>query len=837
MKSMLRRIITTGSIFFFILLMSLTTNGQTGWQQVYTGGSWAVDMSFVPGSDNAWETGWVLQANSSIVKTTDGGDTWTLITQSAATNCNGICFVNENIGYISSASGDIIKSTDGGLTWTSIYSNSSDWFGLVAFKDSLNGVVVGIPGKYTTDGGATWTNTSGSTDYDRVDYAGGSTYFSGRILQNQVGKSTDNGVTWTNVNSNVSLPITIEFYNENFGLAGGANFTLQYTTNGGSSWTEKILNGGSGDLLSAGYFDEDTVYVAGSQKVYKSTDGCNTWDEDSTFNGVIFRAMFVTPTNVVYLGGDPMQIWRKVGTPPLTPEFEASDTLICSGSSVDFTDHSFGLNISSWSWTFEGGTPSTSTDQNPTVLYNTGGTFDVTLTITDDNGTDSVTYYDYITVLEIPAQADMPDGEQQVCTGQYYSYSVPPVEFAEDYDWELSPADAGTLIVDENTATLEVADDWTGDFTLRVRATNMCGDGDWSDELQGTVYESPAIFNLEGGGGYCQGEDGVEITLDGSQISVSYELLLDGEATGNVVEGTGSGISFGLVTDEGFYTCAADNSNCEELMTGQVQVEMLFPPLEPGTPEGPDVICDDTISAYTSTGSNDADSYTWELSPEEAGTITSDGLDATVEWDSGFVGIASISLYGINDCGAGNSSAALEVSVGNPHPEIAGESLVCDWSEEIYTVEEHEGSTYTWDVTGGNVTDGQGTSTITVAWSGEGEGTIVVEEETIDGCLGSSEILDIVIDDCTNIPENVDENAIQIYPNPAGDLITIAFKSNETVKGELMITNQIGQIVFKQELSGNNKIAIDLTPLKSGAYIIRMKIDNGQTINKQFFKK
>lgn len=51
---------------------------------------------------------------------------------------------------------------------------------------------------------------------------------------------------------------------------------------------------------------------------------------------------------------------------------------VCQGSTVTFTDMSFN-NVTSWNWIFEGGTPATSTEQNPTVTYSVAGAYDVTL--------------------------------------------------------------------------------------------------------------------------------------------------------------------------------------------------------------------------------------------------------------------------------------------------------------------------------------------------------------------------------------------------------------------------------------------------------------------------
>ena len=77
--------------------------------------------------------------------------------------------------------------------------------------------------------------------------------------------------------------------------------------------------------------------------------------------------------------------------------FTASATSIVKGNTVTFTDNST-ESPTSWSWTFEGGTPATSTSQNPTITYNTIGIYDVTLTVTNGTGSDTETKTNYITV-------------------------------------------------------------------------------------------------------------------------------------------------------------------------------------------------------------------------------------------------------------------------------------------------------------------------------------------------------------------------------------------------------------------------------------------------------
>lgn len=83
----------------------------------------------------------------------------------------------------------------------------------------------------------------------------------------------------------------------------------------------------------------------------------------------------------------------------LTADFTGNPTTVNVGGTVAFRDASTG-NPTSWSWTFQGGNPSTSTSQNPSVVYSTAGTYNVSLTISDGTNNDTETKNAYITVNE-----------------------------------------------------------------------------------------------------------------------------------------------------------------------------------------------------------------------------------------------------------------------------------------------------------------------------------------------------------------------------------------------------------------------------------------------------
>ena len=84
--------------------------------------------------------------------------------------------------------------------------------------------------------------------------------------------------------------------------------------------------------------------------------------------------------------------------PPLAG-FSSSATNIKTGSFVSFQNLSSG-NVEFREWSFEGGIPDTSTQQNPRVFYNTPGSFDVQLIVGNTTQSDTLLIADYITVTE-----------------------------------------------------------------------------------------------------------------------------------------------------------------------------------------------------------------------------------------------------------------------------------------------------------------------------------------------------------------------------------------------------------------------------------------------------
>jgi PKD repeat protein len=147
---------------------------------------------------------------------------------------------------------------------------------------------------------------------------------------------------------------------------------------------------------------------------------------------------------------------------PPVADFEADATEGCVPFVVHFDDQS--LNTpTSWSWTFEGGSPPTSVFQNPTVTYNNPGTFNVSLTVTNAQGSNSMTLLNYITVEDIPlADFDYQIDEFEVDFENLSSG-------ATNYNWNFGDGGTSTL---ENPLHVYAED---GVYTVTLSAINDCG--------------------------------------------------------------------------------------------------------------------------------------------------------------------------------------------------------------------------------------------------------------------------------------------------------------------------------------------------------------------------
>lgn len=130
----------------------------------------------------------------------------------------------------------------------------------------------------------------------------------------------------------------------------------------------------------------------------------------------------------------------------LIPDFSASATDVSLGSEVQFTDETWGANVVSWCWRFEGAEPESSIIQNPTVKYNEVGSYDVTLTVTNADGdSQSITKQRYINVTE---SYNMDDVTITTCNALFYDYGGPNNNYPDNdvHVMTFKPATEGAMI-------------------------------------------------------------------------------------------------------------------------------------------------------------------------------------------------------------------------------------------------------------------------------------------------------------------------------------------------------------------------------------------------------
>ncbi|MCK4761635.1 MAG: PKD domain-containing protein [Candidatus Aminicenantes bacterium] len=189
-------------------------------------------------------------------------------------------------------------------------------------------------------------------------------------------------------------------------LTAGANAGVSLTPGFASSsyseyWIIWIDYNADGDFTDSGeqvFSGNGTSTVSGSFTVQAGASGITRMRVSMKYNAAPTSCETFTYGEVEDYT---VNITGAVPQPPVAG-FTASSTTINEGQSVTFTDTST-ENPTSWSWTFEGGTPATSTAQNPTVTYNTAGAYNVTLTAANAYGSDDEVKVDYITVNVVSA--------------------------------------------------------------------------------------------------------------------------------------------------------------------------------------------------------------------------------------------------------------------------------------------------------------------------------------------------------------------------------------------------------------------------------------------------
>jgi len=381
------------------------------------------------------------------------------------------------------------------------------------FENGLNGWEIDNP-----DGGITWASTSvngtspGTTGMFMNHYSYSGSGQRDELISPALDFSNDTLVS-------MSFEYASAYYS-----SGYSDSLLVYVSDDcGSTWTEVAAYDATdasfttaGAITSSFAPADSTYWCHGSSSVT-----CPTIDLDAYSGKSGIRVKFVAVNgygNNTFL--DNINISGQAQVAPVAAF--GGDTAACTGKSITFYDYSAPAPTARL-WSFQGGSPATSTAANPTVTYANAGTYDVKLVVSNAAGIDSVLLTNYITIVTAPSAAvsmavsasTLCNGDSATATATFTNGGMSP-----SIDWLLN----GTVVASNTTTYANQFAD--GDvLTVRMISSDDC-------VANPTVMDS-TTFTVNARPQVSLGSQGYVCELDGPQA------LSGGQPAGGIYSGTG----------------------------------------------------------------------------------------------------------------------------------------------------------------------------------------------------------------------------------------------------------------------------------------------------------
>ncbi|MCF8244899.1 MAG: PKD domain-containing protein [Saprospiraceae bacterium] len=365
------------------------------------------------------------QADPSHTYTVDG--TYTVVLTS--TNACGTATSTQTVvAYTQPTAGFDASTTSGCAPLTVQFSNQSS-ANAETFSWSFPG---GTPATSTAENPTVVYNTAG-------------TYTVTLTVSNPAGQNTSTQTNYITVNTAPAAGFT--------GMVAGTTVTFNNMTTNATSYAWDFGDSGSSTMQNPSHtYATDGVY----EVTLTATNECGSTEINGQFSIV---------------------------TPP-TAGFSAAQTSGCAPLMVTFNNES-SANATSFAWSFPGGMPANSTQENPVVTYNTAGTYDVMLTVTNSAGSDTYTLTSYVTVSTVPTV-----GFTSAVNGASVMFTNTSAN-ATSYLWTFG--DGGTSM-EANPIYTYTADDV---YTVTLTATNECGQSVVTHQVVIATTAPQAFFSAE----------------------------------------------------------------------------------------------------------------------------------------------------------------------------------------------------------------------------------------------------------------------------------------------------------------------------------------------------
>jgi len=301
-----------------IVFASLAGQAQSWTQLVSNCDSNLLDVCFVNS-----EIGYVSGVGGIVLKTVNGGTNWSAQNTGITDGLACIQFVDESHGFATGGfiggpqmNATLIRTTDGGGTWTKIDVAPGKCGGGSRFLNSDTGFYAYADGLYgnsviarTTDAGASWNVVYTGTGWISYFYFADPMHGYATVNNGTVLKTTDGGLNWTSLNLGASLwGSGIWFFDADKGIVGGrsgGSAAMFSTNDGGVTWVPVT----SDNMIFKIFFADNTkgfalsVDESGAGKMIRSTDGGLSWADETTPKQNL-RGIFFLNSNLGYAVGD-----------------------------------------------------------------------------------------------------------------------------------------------------------------------------------------------------------------------------------------------------------------------------------------------------------------------------------------------------------------------------------------------------------------------------------------------------------------------------------------------------------------------------------------------------
>ncbi len=420
--------------------------------------------------------------------------------------------------------------------------------------------------------------------------------------------------------------------------------------------------------------------------------------------------------------------WIPTSSPPPVANFTAANTTVCSGQSIAFTDQSTNT-PTTWAWTFTGGTPSTSGSQNPSVVYNTAGTYTVALTATNSFGSNTKTQTNYITVKATPTTPSA-SNNSPVCTGSAINFTTLAVSGAT-YTW-TGPSSFSSSSQNPTIANSTLASAGTYSLTTTVNGCTSAAGTTIVAVSGSSVTPAVSIAITNGGNPSCTGQS---VTFTASPTnggtSPAYQWKLNGTSVGS----NSPTYAIASLSNNDIVTCVlVSNNSCANPTTATSNAitmtisSSVAPTVTVAITSGSNPTCSGQSVTFTASSTNGGTtpSYQWKKNGSNVGSNSSayptasisngDIITCVMTSNSSCASPTTVTSNAITMTTGGSTTPAVSVAL------TSGSNPTCSGQSVIITASPTNGGTtptYQWKLNGANVGTNSATYTGTSFANGD----------------------------------------------------------------------------------------------------------------------